>query len=187
MTQDFVTAKIRAGFDGLDRDGDGVLTERDHVLMGHSVARTLGYAGGSSEEQAVVDAYLRIWNGLHKANAVDADGGITKDEFVASTSTLIADEQKAKEVLGGLADTIMDVGDRRGDGRITVAEYTAFVQGQAPGLTDAEAREAFARLDRDGDGHLTRAELRQAVIEYFTSSDPDTPGNWYFGRPVSVG
>ncbi|MFI9000530.1 hypothetical protein [Streptomyces sp. NPDC053541] len=44
--------------------------------------------------------------------------------------------------------------------------------------------EAFRHLDRDGDGTLTRAEVRTAVIEYFTSPDPNAPGNWYFGTPA---
>lgn len=187
MTDDFVTAKIRAGFDHLDRDGDGTLTEHDHVLMGQDVARTLGYAAGSAEEQAVVDAYLHIWNGLHTAHAADAAAGISKDEFTASVSTLSTDAGKADEVLGGLADAVMKAADADGNGQLSVAEYTAFVQGHAPGLADAEVREAFGHLDRDGDGHLTRTELRQTVIEYFTSADPDAPGNWYFGTPVSTG
>lgn len=179
--QDFVISKISTAFDYLDRDGDGVLTEADHHLMGRSVAEGMGYAPGSAEEQTVVDAYVRIWREVHVPMDADGDGQITKEEFVAATASLVGDEKRASSALGGLADRIMAIADRDGNGTIDLAEYTAFVRGQAPGLTPERVAEAFARMDLDGNGHLSGAELRQAVIEYFTSSDKDAPGNWYFG------
>lgn len=181
--QDFVTAKIIKGFDHLDRDGDGVLSEADHRLMGQSVARGLGYGAGSAEEQAVVATYLQIWRELHLPMDTDGDGRISREEFVASTSSLIGDRERSDVFLGGLADRIMDVADRDGDGEIGVEAYTAFVRGHAPDLSQEAVHEAFGHLDRDGDGRITRAELRNAVIEYFTSADPAAPGNWYFGDP----
>ncbi|MDT0268677.1 EF-hand domain-containing protein [Streptomyces sp. DSM 44915] len=180
---EFVIAKIGAGFDGLDRDGNGVLTEADHVLMGRGVAQGLGHPAGSAEEQAVIDAYLRIWRELHLPMDTDGDGRISRAEFTAATAALAHDAERADTVLGGLADRIADLADRDGDGALDLAEYTAFVRGQAPGLAPEEVAEAFGHLDRDGDGRLTRAELRAAVVEYFTSPDPTAPGSWYFGSP----
>jgi hypothetical protein len=45
------------GFDHLDADGDGKLTEHDHVLMGKRVAASLGHPSGSAAEfvQAIID------------------------------------------------------------------------------------------------------------------------------------
>ena len=37
------------------------------------------------------------------------------------------------------------------------------------------------RLDRDGDGHITRKDLLRAVNEFFRSNDKQSPGNWLFG------
>ncbi|MBV9140846.1 MAG: hypothetical protein JO115_08000 [Pseudonocardiales bacterium] len=53
-----------------------------------------------------------------------------------------------------------------------------------PGLTEAEANEAFAHLDTDGDGLLSAEEFIRATIEYWSSTDPDAPGNWWMGRPT---
>jgi hypothetical protein len=64
---DLLTAKINHGFDHLDADGDGQLTEDDHVLMGQRVAASLGHAAGSPAEQQIIDAYLRIWRELPPA------------------------------------------------------------------------------------------------------------------------
>ncbi|CAL9645654.1 EF-hand domain-containing protein [Streptomyces sp. enrichment culture] len=182
--QEFIHAKIHAGFTYLDRDGDGALTEADHHLMGRSVAQGLGYEENSPEAQAIIGAYLQIWHDVHVPMDTDGDGRISREEFVSSTSRLADDTEQADAALGGLADRIVDIADRDGDDRIGIDEYTAFIRGHAPGLSPQEVHKAFHHLDRDGDGTLTRTELRTAVIEYFTSPDPDAPGNWYFGTPA---
>lgn len=34
----------------------------------------------------------------------------------------------------------------------------------------------------DGDGNLGRDEIRRATEEFYTSEDPQSPGNWLFGN-----
>ncbi|MFD5619714.1 hypothetical protein [Streptomyces yangpuensis] len=41
-------------------------------------------------------------------------------------------------------------------------------------------KEAFHRLDRDGDGTVDPAEIDAAVVEFFTSDDPNAPGIWLY-------
>nr|WP_310307506.1 hypothetical protein [Saccharothrix longispora] len=55
-------------------------------------------------------------------------------------------------------------------------EYAVFLRGHFPGLTEAEAAEAFAHLDADGDGHLTAEEFIRACVEFWSSTDPDASG-----------
>ena len=51
-------------------------------------------------------------------------------------------------------------------------------------LTEADAHEAFVHLDTDGDGLLSAEEFIRATIEFWSSTDPDAPGNWWMGRPT---
>ncbi|MFD0329883.1 hypothetical protein ACFQZC_21005 [Streptacidiphilus monticola] len=51
-------------------------------------------------------------------------------------------------------------------------------------MTRESADEAFAHLDTDGDGRLSAEEFVTAIIEFWTSRDPDAPGNWWTGKPV---
>ncbi len=44
--------------------------------------------------------------------------------------------------------------------------------------------EAFSHLDGDGDGLLSAEEFTRAVIEFWSSTDPNAPGNWLMGRPT---
>ncbi|MFI7119436.1 EF-hand domain-containing protein [Amycolatopsis sp. NPDC049868] len=184
MTEfDLLTAKISHGFDHLDVDGDGLLTEHDHVLCGQRVAASLGHARGSQAEQKIIDAYLAIWRDLHLPHIPDGGTAISKEQFVTSTRGLAEDPAAASATVGALAEAFLAIADTDADGGVGPAEFVAFQRGHFPGLTDAEADEAFAHLDTDDDGHLSADEFVRAIIEYWSSTDPDAPGNWWTGRP----
>jgi hypothetical protein len=85
---DLLSRKITHGFRLLDADGDGVLTEHDHVVMGERVSASPGHAKGSPEEQQIIDAYLTIWRDLHRSFVPPGAAGISQEQFLASTSTL---------------------------------------------------------------------------------------------------
>ncbi|MBV9010519.1 MAG: hypothetical protein JO272_00480 [Pseudonocardiales bacterium] len=38
-------------------------------------------------------------------------------------------------------------------------------------------------MDADGDGQLSAEEFTRAAIEFWSSTDPDAPGNWWMGPP----
>ncbi|MGH3828598.1 MAG: EF-hand domain-containing protein [Pseudonocardiaceae bacterium] len=177
---DILTAKINHGFDHLDADGDGQLTEHDHVLVGQRVATSLGHSPGSPVERQIIEAYLRIWRDLHLVYLPGGGIAISKEQFLASTLTLATDPAAAHATVGALATAFLAIADIDHDGQIGLAEFRAFHSGHCPNLTDAG--EAFAHLDTDGDGHLSAQEFTQATVEYWSSNDPDAPGNWWLGR-----
>ncbi|MFE5794844.1 EF-hand domain-containing protein [Streptomyces sp. NPDC056503] len=182
--QDFLTAKIERGFDQLDVNGNGVLTEDDHVEMGRRVASSLGHAEESVEAERIIAAYTAIWREVHLPFVPDGDEGIPRDRFVASTRTLARDPEAARATLGRIADTYLRIADIDQDGRVSPAEFLAFQRGHFPELTEESAAEAFGHLDTDGDGMLSPAEFTDAVIEFWTGTDPDATGNWWMGRPA---
>ncbi|WP_030692273.1 EF-hand domain-containing protein [Streptomyces globisporus] len=182
--QDFLTAKIERGFDRLDVNGNGVLTEDDHVEMGRRVASSLGHTEDSPETERIVDAYLAIWREVHLPFLPAGSQGIPRDQFVASTRTLAQNPEAARAALGGIAETYLQIADIDQDGRISPHEFLAFQRGHFPEFTEENAAEAFSHLDTDGDGMLSPAEFTNAVVEFWTSPDPGAAGNWWMGRPV---
>lgn len=178
---DFLTAKIALGFDHLDVDGDGELTEQDHVLMGRRVAAALGHASGSEAEQQIIDAYLTIWRELHLPHIPGGGTSISREQFITSTRTLADDPAAARTSVGALAEAFLAIADTNRDGQISLAEFTAFQRGHFPDLSDTQAQEAFTHLDQDGDGFLSPEEFVTAIIEFWSSPDPDAPGNWWMG------
>jgi Ca2+-binding EF-hand superfamily protein len=181
---DRLTAKISHGFDYLDVDGDGQLTEQDHVLMGQRVAASLGHAPGSEAERKIIDAYLAIWRDLHLPHIPGGGTAISQEQFVTSTRTLASDPAAAAATVGALAEAFLAIADTDQDGGVGPAEFLAFQRGHFPDLTDAEADEAFSHLDADSDGRLSAEEFTRAIIEFWSSTDPNAPGNWWMGRPT---
>ncbi|MFK8909770.1 EF-hand domain-containing protein [Streptomyces sp. YS-3] len=184
--QDFLTAKIEQGFDQLDVNGNGVLTENDHLEMGRRVASSLGHAEDSPQAERIVDAYTTIWREVHLPFVPAGSEGISKGQFVTSTRALAGDPEAAEATLGRLAETYLEIADLDQDGRISPGEFLAFQRGHFPGLTEEMADEAFSHLDTDGDGTLSPVEFTNAVIEFWSSSDPEATGNWWMGRPAVV-
>ena len=176
-----LVVKIGRGFDHMDVDGDGLLGEQDHVLMGRRVAAALGHASGSPAEQRIIGTYLRIWRDVHLPHVPAGETGITRDSFIVSTGALANDPVMAEAALGGLAESFLELADIDADGVVSPEEFLAFQRGHFPNLSEEAAATAFAQLDTDGDGHLSAEEFLRAVIEYWTSSDPDAPGNWWMG------
>jgi Ca2+-binding EF-hand superfamily protein len=182
MSDDLLTAKIAHGFDQLDADGDGRLTEADHVRMGESVARSLGHKEGSPAETRIVAAYTAIWRELHLPQLPAGEPALGRAEFMAGTAALADDPVAARAVLGQLAEAFLEVADTDGSGTVEPVEFFTFQRGHFPGLTREQADTAFAHLDRDGDGHLSAVEFIAGIVEYWTSRDPAAPGNWWTGR-----
>ncbi|MFI5617621.1 EF-hand domain-containing protein [Streptomyces sp. NPDC051567] len=181
MSDDLLIRKISHGFDHLDRDGDDRLTEHDHVLMGRSVAASLGHTEGSEAERRVIAAYLAIWRELHLPHLPPGADAVSRAEFLASTRTLADDPAAARATLGALAEAFLAVADTDGDGRVDGEEFFAFQHGHFPALTRERVAEAFGHLDRDGDGTLSREEFVGGMIEFWTSRDPRAPGTWWTG------
>lgn len=180
---DLLAARISRGFDHLDADGDGQLTEHDHVLMGQRVAQSLGHAAGSAQERQIIDAYLTIWRDLHLPHVPDGGTAITKEQFVASTGSLASDPVAARATVGALAEAFLAIADTDRDGQVSPVEFHTFQRGHFPGLTAAAANEAFTHLDVDHDGYLSAAEFVQAIIDFWSSTDPETPAAWWGGPP----
>ncbi|MEU4446965.1 EF-hand domain-containing protein [Actinosynnema sp. NPDC050801] len=181
---DLLKAKINQGFDHLDVDGDELLTEDDHVLMGKRVAKSLGHEPDSPSEQRIVDAYLRIWRDLHLPHIAGGGTAISREQFLVSTGSLADDPEAAAASVGALAEAFLAIADVDAGGGVNPREFFLFQGGHFPDLTETEAAEAFAHLDTDGNGHLTAEEFIRACVQFWSSTDPAAPGNWWMGRLV---
>lgn len=184
MPTDILTAKIEYGFDQLTTRSGGVLDGPSHVAMGRRAAAAIGYALGSADEARMIAAYLNVWRELHLPQVPAGSRGLEKEEFVRSLLALAAGDPAVSEAtLGALGETFFELADTDKDERVGRSEFWAFQHGHFPELTRATLDEAFDHLDTDHDGYLFRKQFTSVVVEYWTSSDPDAPGNWWLGRP----
>ncbi|MEU0868769.1 lipase family protein [Nocardia brasiliensis] len=165
----------RCGFDLLDRTGDGFLTRDDYDALALRLVQAAGEPPGSAKAQAVRHGYRALWHAVRTAADADGDGRVSAAEFadwLGSGAEFAGDIEPLARAVIALADT--------GDGLLQPAELDRILLGG--NFSRAESREIFARLDRDGDGAVSVAELVDAVRAFCARPTRDQPGYWLFGR-----
>merc|ERR1719208_343920 len=143
----------------LDGDGEISLAEFEHLLgTGVSFARV----------EDVKAAFFRFDK--------DNDGSIDRAELKAMMAAT------GKNASDSEIDALFRKGDVEGDARIDLQE---FIKLMFPAATDTlnklqrnfkslnDVKASFRKWDSDGDGHITRLELRQ-VMSSFSESEVDT-------------
>jgi Ca2+-binding EF-hand superfamily protein len=78
-----------------------------------------------------------------------------------------------------LADALFSVLDADRDEHLSKDEYSRIFM--SAGVDGTIVATAFGKLDRNGDGRISRQEWRVAVDEFFASQDPQAPGAWLLG------
>jgi len=77
-------------------------------------------------------------------------------------------------------EAILDLADESGDGALDASEFVQIMA--AFGVSEGDATYTFGNIDADGNGEITTDEWLEALRQFWTSTDPDAPGNTLFGR-----
>jgi Ca2+-binding EF-hand superfamily protein len=173
MVSELKRRKFTAVFHGVDVNDNGVLDRDDLLRLAARYIEQGGWEQDSAQADGMRELFSRWWQALADAVDADKDGVISPDEFVAGLSSL------DPEAFGATGPILFDVFDPSGDGLISPAEYRGLAS--IYGVDAAQADESFARIDLDGDGHVTREEFGVLFVEYLTSDDEGAPGNWLYG------
>ncbi|WP_445394910.1 EF-hand domain-containing protein [Streptomyces sp. LE64] len=163
----------------IDADRNGLIERQD--LLGLAAHLLLTYAEPSStpKGQALMGAFDRFWDTLSAHCDTDRDGRITPSEYRDGMRAAYVDGDRFDAIFHPAATALALVADTDGDGGIDRPEFLAMEA--VLGVSQAEGRTAFERLDTNADGALDVPEYLTAVREYYTSPDPDAPGNWLYG------
>ncbi len=173
------TKKLTNLFKLYDTDGNGHLDESDYVRVAQNAANAIGYQPGTAEYNTLYTSYMGIWQGVRQLADPNNTGQLTQATFLTGYANLISQKELFGAVILGMAKTMIELQDRNKDGKVEQDEHVAYAM--AHNISHAAALESFRRLDRDGDGYLTRTELEQNIEEFFVSDDPAAPGNWLLG------
>ncbi|UGY94911.1 EF-hand domain-containing protein [Streptomyces gobiensis] len=178
MNDTTLRAKYAYRFRIHDSNGDGLVDSRDIVRRAEELLAGLAEPPESARAAAVVRGAQLYWQGVAKLAGIDEDGQLTEAAFVealvrANVTGTIAD------VVRPSVEAHIALVDRDGDGVVSLAEFAR--SQQVLGMTAEAAHDAFAALDREGDGSLTVDEWQQAVMDFYTTTDPAAPGNLVLG------
>lgn len=177
MSQDLITRKYKHMFRRFDVDGSGSVNRSDFEKAPAWICGRLGQPLGSSVHKNLQSAYDLVW-GLISGMDANGDGDLTEAEWLAGWSNAVKSDS-IQEVISQAADLVFDCVDTSGDGEIGADEYSRWLC--AHGATETDAASAFPKLDHNGDGQVSKTEMRQNVCEFYTSTSVDSRGNWLFG------
>lgn len=181
MLTDFRKRKLIAIFDQYDVNKNRFLEQADYERTFQNLAASLHYKPGSPEYTRLYADQMAAWNNIYQLCGAPSSQRVTQEEFLAALDQLLSDKNNYQAVVGSYTDSLIELSDRDGDGRLSQQEYVA--NARSFNIDEAVATEAFRRLDHNGDGYLTHDEMSQGVEEYFYSDDPQAPGNW-LGGPI---
>ncbi|MGP8296581.1 EF-hand domain-containing protein [Streptomyces inhibens] len=162
MITDALRAEYEHRFSMYDTDGDGYLTVQDFTERARRLTEAVGEPAESAKAQALHAGMRNTFEQLAALTNVDVEGRLDLDRFIEAITRAAGSGVIGKVVGPSVAATVA-LADSDGDGVVSREEFTALQR--ATGFSDAQAEEAFAALDRDGDGRLMVAEWQGLVSE----------------------
>jgi len=181
MLTDFQKEKISHYFRVvLDQNKNGILEEEDFKRIGESLCVIWGYKPGTPEHGKVIDDNLASWK-VFKAYFEGRNAVASEEQFIHFYEKMLAPGGKKlyERFVLRMVSSLLNAFDLNKDGVISVDEYSDMFM--CYHIPIKYSPKAFLKLDRDGDGHITRKDLLRAVNEFFRSNDKQSPGNWLFG------
>ena len=170
-------------FTWFDQNGDGWLTRDDFERMA-GLFTALADEDDQKNKAAMKKAFMNWWDILLEAGDGKPGEKIGKQEFIGIMFSSVIAPENFENAVGGIADGLIGALDRDGNGSLSREEYVRMYD--ALGVPPTTSTEAFKRLDRDGSGQISHAEFRQAIVEFYLSSDKDAPGNWLLGSMAAT-
>ncbi|MFD8809249.1 EF-hand domain-containing protein [Streptomyces sp. NPDC059597] len=153
------TTRVLQLLDRLDADRSGHISIDDQ-------------GKGRTEAEKAITADL-IRNLVTAADA-NKDGRVSQNELLTYMER--AAVGKSVDQLPGFltatADAVFGLMDTDKSGKVDKTEFERYLKAH-----DLTAGAEFAQLDRDGDGSLTKADLRTAMLHFLASPDP-APEQW---------
>lgn len=178
MTTELQAKKFSFLFTWFDQNGDGWLTRDDFEKMA-GMFTALAAADDEKNKTAMTKAFMHWWGILLEAGEGTPGEKIGLQEFLRIMSSSVIAPENFENAVGRIADGMIGALDRDGNGSLSREEFVRMYD--VVGVAPSTSTEWFKRLDRDSSGELSYAELRQAIIDFYLSADPNAPGNWLIG------
>lgn len=177
MPTDLQFDKLDRAFNHIDANRNGQIERDDLLALGARLLVGFGQAPTSVKGRQLLDRYDDLWDEL--ATRLDTDGALSPAEFRDGMIRAFIDGDRYQAILHPAAQAVAALADTDDDGRVSATEFE--VLQRAFGVAAPDSQAAFIRLDSAGAGHLGVLDLVEASRQYYTSPDPDAPGNWLYG------
>jgi len=184
MLTEFQKQKFTNHFNLRDTNKNGLVELSDYEQYAQNVAQLVGWATDSQEFKQMQAINLGVWQFFWKPADSDNDDKVTLDEHLAFMGMMIQ-RSTDPEVVAASNDhsaALFTAFDFDQDGKISTSDYKNFLK--AANADTNWADDVFAKLESDGSGYISKDEFAAHHRDFFSSDDPNAPGNWFYG-PIS--
>lgn len=165
-------------FNLLDTNHDGVLNESDFLHLSLRYCSAFGLQTSSRWYSSIQSIFLGNWKLL--SESVESKKAITKEQWLQFTSNhLITQRATYQSFVVNQTKLLIDLFDTNRDGYLQFNEYIDMLK--CYNINTQSALDSFKILDLNYDKKLSHEEIIQSLRQYFTSTNPNTPGNHFFG------
>ena len=181
MLTEFQRKKQAWYFHIVDLDRNAYIEAADWDALAQNLCALRGIPEGSEAYGQVMGVVGTVWENICKVCGVTPEGRIDLEQWLEFEDQMAVncDEALYDNYVNTLVRGAFDVFDVNKDGQLSLQEWAQLYA--AWRVEPRFAPEAFQKIDRDGNGFITKDELVQVVKEFHQSDDPNAPGNWLFG------
>lgn len=180
MVSDFRKKKLMYLFKiFFDADGSGVVSKKDFELSIQRIGKAKGWSEEDDMFKIAQKAMLEIWEGMQLKADLNRDGEISADEWIAMWEDFSNNPSSPVDWQGYFCKAIFHIQDSSGDGAIDKNEFVSVHS--SFGLAEEESGKAFDKL-ANGKSSLSFEDFQKLWAEFFSSEDPNAPGNFIFGN-----
>jgi len=175
--------KLTHFYNILDYNKNGILQQDDFTGIGENICLNLSIQPSNKEYDYLINKseglYKQLINDLGRSygdaiNMYDWLAYFDKEVITAKNASLLRDYVQIT------VQYVFDLYDQNNDGLLSIEEYADMFT--IYGIDITYSAKSFTRLDRNHDDGISKAELSNAVKEFFISENPKEGGNWIFGN-----
>lgn len=163
-----------------DVNRSGTIEKKDFEIAIEKICRTRGWADGTPEQGKTRNTLLQVWDGLRQRADADHDGQVSLEEWVQMWEEFAKSNDSVLEWQNRYRDFMFQHVDSSGDGTIDLDEFLSVYTSY--GITEEECRKAYDRFTNNKSLEITPEVFSKLWREFFSSGDPDAPGNFIFGK-----
>lgn len=161
-----------------DSDNSGLIDLADFERITKELAEYRGWKLYSEKFNAIFSKFAYSWIHLQGVSDKNRDNKVSLEEWLNYYEAILRDSQRYEAEISSLVSLIFDVFDIDGDGTISSKEWIDFLAVYNNHRIYAE--KAFARIDNNKDGFITKEEFLKALYDFHYSDDPEALGNSLF-------
>jgi Ca2+-binding EF-hand superfamily protein len=174
----FQERKFKAAFDLIDADKNGVVSWDDCYRPVDKARQELGWTKQDPRFLKVVQSQKACWELVLQANDLDHNGTISYKEYIAFFFRMTIEVARTGKIPPWALEYCHNVHrslDLNGDGGVTQSEYAIYLRAIG---SDADPKSVFPKLDLNKNGKVTVDEMEELLMQFVTSTNPDSPGNY---------